>query len=56
MLDEALGEGLEDEPGTDAMRIEAVRTVAVRTDALRALELFTDAEAIELTGIVALKL
>ena len=56
-LDEALGE----EVGTDAIRIEAIRTVALFTlaltaEALRTLAPLTEADAIELTGIVALKL
>ena len=48
-------DGLGVELGTDAIRSEASRTVGPLTDALRTLALLTDADVIELTGIVALK-
>lgn len=54
-LDEDELEELGDELGTDAMRIDARRMVAVPTDATRALAPLTDAEEIELTGMVAVK-
>ncbi len=39
--------------GTDAIRIDAARIEAVRTVALFVDELLTEADEIELTGIVA---